>query len=179
MSFSEKTKTELCRAPLGRSCCQLAEVYGVLLYAAVFTHREIRITTESQAFARRAALLLEKVFGVAVAPVVSGRRRVLRITDERSLRTIMTRLGYDFKSHITYHLNRNMIEGECCAASFLRGIFLMSGSDVYKRQAVGDLQNRLKQRMPVGHLLRVVLALDIPWACSRWNRPVLQTSSPA
>lgn len=128
MSFSEKTKTELCRAPLGRSCCQLAEVYGVLLYAAVFTHREIRITTESQAFARRAALLLEKVFGVAVAPVVSGRRRVLRITDERSLRTIMTRLGYDFKSHITYHLNRNMIEDECCAASFLRGIFLMSGS---------------------------------------------------
>ena len=71
MSFSEKTKTELCRAPLGRSCCQLAEVYGVLLYAAVFTHREIRITTELQAFARRAALLLEKVFGVAVAPVVS------------------------------------------------------------------------------------------------------------
>lgn len=128
MSFSEKTKTELCRAPLGRSCCQFAEIYGILLYAAVFTHREIRITTESQMFARRASLLLDKVFGVKVTPTVSGRRRVLHITDERSLRAIMTKLGYDFKSYITYHLNRNMVEDECCAASFLRGIFLMSGS---------------------------------------------------
>ena len=65
MSFSEKTKTELCRAPLGRSCCQLAEVYGVLLYAAVFTHREIRITTESQAFARHAEHLLQQQRGAA------------------------------------------------------------------------------------------------------------------
>ena len=64
MSFSEKTKNELCRVPLGRSCCQRAEIYGILLYASVFTHREIRIVTESQAFARRAALLIEKVFGV-------------------------------------------------------------------------------------------------------------------
>lgn len=128
MSFSEKTKTELCRAPLGRSCCQLAEIYGILLYAAVFTHREIRITTESQMFARRASLLLDKVFGVKVTPTVNGRRRVLHIADERSLRAIMTKLGYDFKSYITYHLNRNMVEDECCAASFLRGIFLMSGS---------------------------------------------------
>lgn len=128
MSFSEKTKTELCRAPLGRSCCQRAEIYGILLYASVFTHREIRIATESQAFARRAALLMERVFGVKLEPVVSGRRRVLHITEERALRTIMTELGYDFKSYITYHLNRNMVEDECCAASFLRGIFLMSGS---------------------------------------------------
>lgn len=128
MSFSSKTKTELCRAPLGRACCQLAEIYGVLLYAAVFSHREIRITTELPAFARRAARLLDKVFGVQVKAETVGRRRVLHITDEKALRMIMTSLGYDFKSHITYHLNRNMVENDCCAAAFLRGIFLMSGS---------------------------------------------------
>ena len=128
MSFSEKTKNELCRAPLSRSCCQLAEIYGMLLYAAVFTHREIRMATGSQAIARRAALLLERVFGVRTELEISGRRRVLHITDERSLRTILTMLGYDFKSHITYHLNRNMVENECCAASFLRGVFLAGGT---------------------------------------------------
>lgn len=128
MSFSVKTKTELCRAPLGRGCCQLAEAYGMLLYAATFTHREIRITTELPALARRAALLLDKAFGASVQPESTGCRRVLHITDVHSLHGIMTRLGYDFKSHITYHLNRNMVESDCCATAFLRGIFLMSGS---------------------------------------------------
>lgn len=128
MSFSVKTKTELCRAPLGKGCCQLAEGYGMLLYAAAFNHREVRVTTELPALARRAALLLDKAFGVQIQPENTGRRRVLRITDEPWLRGIMTRLGYDFKSHITYHLNRNMVESDCCATAFLRGIFLMSGS---------------------------------------------------
>ena len=32
MSFSSETKEELCRSPLSRSCCALAEAYGVLLY---------------------------------------------------------------------------------------------------------------------------------------------------
>ena len=37
-------------------------------------------------------------------------------------------LGYDRKSHVTYHLNRNELEEDCCLASFLRGAFLMAGT---------------------------------------------------
>lgn len=37
-------------------------------------------------------------------------------------------LGYDCKSHITYHINRNLLEEDCCIASFLRGAFLMGGT---------------------------------------------------
>ena len=37
-------------------------------------------------------------------------------------------LGYDCKSHITYHINLNLLEEDCCIASFLRGAFLMGGT---------------------------------------------------
>lgn len=128
ISFSKKAKNELCRAPLGRGCCQQAEIYAMLLYASVFSHRQIRMTTESPALARRMERLLDRVFGVAAKAALSGSRWVIHITEERTLRTMMTQLGYDYKSYVTYHLNRNMVENDCCTAAFLRGIFLMGGS---------------------------------------------------
>ncbi len=127
ISFSKKAKNELCRAPLGRGCCQQAEIYAMLLYASVFSHRQIRMTTESPALARRMERLLDRVFGVAAKAALSGSRWVIHITEERTLRTMMTQLGYDYKSYVTYHLNRNMVENDCCTAAFLRGIFLMGG----------------------------------------------------
>ena len=47
MSFSSDAKAELCRVPLSRHCCAVAEAYGVLLYCHTFDRREIRIITES------------------------------------------------------------------------------------------------------------------------------------
>ena len=45
MSFATEVKNELCRVPLSRHCCAVAEAYGVLLYCHTFTTREIRIVT--------------------------------------------------------------------------------------------------------------------------------------
>ena len=128
MSFSSKTKTELCRAPLARSCCALAEAYGALLFGGAFSHREIRVTTENTAVAKRLCALLSRAFGVDAQVATSGAKYIIHLTDERSLRRILSTLGYDFKYHISYHLNRNMVENECCTAAFLRGIFLMGGT---------------------------------------------------
>ena len=153
-SFSNKTKTELCRVPPGRNCCQLAEIYGVLLYAAVFSNREIRIVTELSAFAKRITLLLYQVFSIQAAPETVGRRRVIRITQETALRRILTMLGYDFKNYLTYHLNRNMVENDCCAAAFLRGIFLMSGS-----VASPDKKNHMEIKCSHQVLCREVMSL--------------------
>lgn len=128
MSFSLETKTELCRAPVTRSCCALAEIYGALLLGGAFSHREIRLSTEHAVVARRLSMLISRAFFVDTPAVRVGRKYVLRITDERSLRRILSTLGYDFKCHVSYHLNRNMVENDCCAAAFLRGIFLIGGT---------------------------------------------------
>ena len=58
MSFASDVKNELCRVPLGRHCCAVAEAYGVLLYCHTFTTREIRIVTACDAFAARSARTL-------------------------------------------------------------------------------------------------------------------------
>ena len=57
-----------------------------------------------------------------------GQKHQLILTGAEQIGRIFDALGYDRKSHITYHLNRNVLEEDCCIASFLRGAFLMAGT---------------------------------------------------
>ena len=61
MSFSSETKEELCRISLAKSCCALAEAYGVLLYCHTFDRREIRIITANDAFVQRLPKLFRQL----------------------------------------------------------------------------------------------------------------------
>lgn len=128
MSFSSEVKNELCRTSMQRSCCTRAEAYGALLHASVFSHKEIRLSAENTAVVRRLQALLQRAFFVMCEPQQTGRKQQLVITQSGEIGRIFDGLGYDRKSHIAYHLNRNIIEEECCIAAFLRGAFLMAGT---------------------------------------------------
>ena len=130
MSFSSETKAELCHIPVSRMCCAVAEAYGILLYAHLFSHTEICIITTSEPLARRIPPLFARAFGVTVKVLEAGAsgRMTIKITDSKQLERIFFTLGYDVKYHVTYHLNRNVIEEDCCRAAFLRGIFLAAGT---------------------------------------------------
>lgn len=128
MSFSTEVKNELCRVSMQRACCTRAEAYGALLHATVFSHREIRLSTENSVIARRLQALLQRAFFVACEPQQQGRKYQIVLEQPTQIGRIFDVLGYDRKSHITYHLNRNELEEECCLASFLRGAFLMAGT---------------------------------------------------
>ncbi len=127
-SFSVKTKEELCRVSINKNCCALAELYGIFLYANIFDLKQIRIRTELASVAKRVAMLIEKVFNVNVEIQNTGQRLIIEIHDNKLLEKIMTTFGYDTKPYISYPLNRNMIEQDCCSVAFLRGVFLVSGS---------------------------------------------------
>ena len=130
MSFSGDVKKELCRAPLSRRCCAVAEGCGVLLYAGVFSSGEVRIVTESEEFAARLPKLFKKAFSVAfdALPEPGAGKLVLRITDADKLARIFRTLGYDISQHYALHVNFALLEEEHCRASFLRGAFLAGGS---------------------------------------------------
>lgn len=128
MSFSTEVKNELCRVSMQRVCCTRAEAYGALLHASAFSHKEIRLNTENAAVARRLQALLQRAFFVVCEPQCVGQKHQLIITEAEQIGRIFDALGYDRKSHITYHLNRNVLEEDCCIASFLRGAFLMAGT---------------------------------------------------
>ena len=91
MSFASEVKNELCRVPVSRHCCAVAEAYGVLLYCHTFTTREIRIVTACDAFAERLPKLFRRAFGAHFALPTgekAGGRHVLTITDRAAVETV-------------------------------------------------------------------------------------------
>lgn len=131
MSFSSDTKAELCRAPLHRKCCAVAEAYGVLLYCNLFTASEIRIVTSSSEFAERLPKLFKKAFGCSFDPVpnfeVKG-KTCFSISSSDTIDQIFAAYGYQKDSILAHHINLGVLEELCCKNSFLRGAFLAGGS---------------------------------------------------
>ena len=131
MSFASDVKNELCRVPLGRHCCAVAEAYGVLLYCHTFTTRELRIVTACDAFAERLPKLFRRAFGAHFALPAeekTGGRHVLTITDRAAIETVFAAFGADLSRTVAHHINLAVLENDCCRASFLRGAFLAGGS---------------------------------------------------
>ena len=148
MSFSGDVKKELCKTPLQRKCCALAEGYGVLLFAGGFSSTEVRIVTESEEFARRLPKLFAKAFGVRfdVLPEEGAAGKlVFRIMEQEKLQTIWQTLGYDMEQHFALHVNFGILEESHCRAAYLRGAFLAGGS-------VTDPRKRYHLEFSTAHL---------------------------
>ena len=58
VSFSASVKAEICKVNMQRSCCALAECFGILLFCNSFSSDSIRIITECREF----GLLIPKLF---------------------------------------------------------------------------------------------------------------------
>lgn len=132
MSFSSRTKAELCRQPVARKCCAVSECFGILLYCNTFQNGMIRIITESPDFAQRLPKLFKRAFGIVFdrLPEESGRRskRTFEITDPQKLRTVRETFGFSAKGEPVLHLNYGVLEDDACVYAFLRGAFLSGGS---------------------------------------------------
>ena len=130
MSFSSKTKSELCKEVIGKKCCAAAEAYGALLYANSFSLSLIRFITSSPDFVLRLPKLFSKAFGVSFDASICGKggKHSLSITDSAKIQQVFTALDYDPKRTLVHHINLPLLENECDQAAFLRGCFLSGGS---------------------------------------------------
>ncbi|MBP8639764.1 MAG: DNA-binding protein WhiA [Oscillospiraceae bacterium] len=131
MSFSSETKAELCRQPLQKRCCAIAEAYGVLLYCNMFTADEIRIVTSSPELTEHLPKLFKKAFGLnfdAVPSVDIRGKQTFLISNKENINHIFQAYGYEAKGILAHHINLGVLESDCCKASFLRGAFLAGGS---------------------------------------------------
>ncbi len=130
MSFSSQVKEELCRIEAAR-CCQLAECMGIALYCNTCSGSELRVITESRSFARRLPELFRHSFGLRFdqQPEADTPGKLsLVLSDPDKLRVIYDAFGFDLDRSISLHLNRGLLEDDCCRAAFLRGVFLAGGS---------------------------------------------------
>ena len=130
MTFSARTKAELCRQGLSRRCCAQAEAYGVLLYCNRFDAGEIRIVTESETFAARLPGLFRKAFRLEFdrLPGEGEAKRIFAVSDPEKLRAISCVLGYDPAESVAHHINFAVLEEDHCRTAFFRGAFLAGGS---------------------------------------------------
>ncbi len=131
MSFSGSAKTEVCRTPVQKPCCALAELYGILLFASTFSPQEIRIITGNEKLARRIAQLCAAQQPPIDLPfettTVSGGRTILTLADPKRIAPLLHLFGYDETGFLTLHFHGWMVESDCCRAAFLRGAFLTGG----------------------------------------------------
>lgn len=131
MSFSSNVKRELCRPPLGKHCCAVAEAFGVLLFANTFTPSLIKIVTECEDLSARLPKLFKRAFGFGFdsesTPTPGGKRTFL-IEDPDKLSHVYQAFGFSLESQLTLHVNFGILEDPCCQVSFLRGAFLAGGS---------------------------------------------------
>ncbi len=123
-----QVKKEMCKTQESM-CCTLSELYGICLFASEFSSRVIKIVTENETFAKRVIYDFWRVFSMEISfeKHAKSNKLICKIEDEKSIKIIFSELGYDFKEHVSYRLNRNIIEDDCCKISFLRGVFLSSG----------------------------------------------------
>lgn len=131
MSFSTETKAELCRLPLQKNCCSIAEAYGILLYCNMFTADEIRIVTSSAELTERLPKLFKKAFGIAfdIVPTTDIKgKQTFSLTNKEHIRNIFTTYGYEAGGILAHHINLGVLENDCCKAAFLRGAFMAGGS---------------------------------------------------
>ena len=147
MSFCSNVKAELCRLPVHKKCCAVAEAYGVLLFCNTCSPTGSRIVTESRDFAARLPKLFRKAFGLEFDQVPEGEAGKLAfvLEDREKLRRIFAAFGLEADTTVTLHVNLGVLEEECCRVSFLRGAFLAGGS-------VTDPEKRYHLELATSHL---------------------------
>ena len=131
VSFSASAKAEICRVPVHKQCCAMAQCFGVLLFANSFGSDGIRIITESRDFAYILPKLFKKAFDMdfdSYPSLASVGKLVFAIEDPDKIRWIMEAYGFGMADTLALHVNLPVVEDECCRAAFLRGAFLAGGS---------------------------------------------------
>ena len=173
MSFAGDVKNELCRGALNRRCCAQAELYGVLLYCNTFSPGEIRIITESDAFAQRLPLLLKKAFKLTFDRLPDGEgKHIFAITAPAKLAAIQQAFGGDSRN-LALHINFGNLEEACCRSAFLRGAFLAGGSVTDPRKGY-HLELTTSHLSVSREMLALMREMDLePKAASRKGNAVI------
>ena len=144
MSFAGETKNELSRLDPEKKCCQLAEIAGFLrgsgsIRLAGGGKFKIVTATDNAAVARHYKKLIKEYFNVETALEIGdaqgpkkGHIYMLTIDPEmhseqilRETGILLVREGNNFISDGIY---ATLIRSKCCKKSYLRGVFMGSGT---------------------------------------------------
>ena len=160
MSFCSKAKAALCKIPISKTCCAVAESYGVLLFCNTFSPTSIRIVTESRDFAQRLPKLFQKAFSLKFdqTPETEQGKQIFSMDDPRTIHRIYDVFGLEAATTVALQVNLGILEEDCCRVAFLRGAFMAGGSvtDPEKRYHLELATSHLRVSREVKHLMEEV-----------------------
>lgn len=146
MSFASDVKNELARTEPEKSCCQLAEISGFFRVSGTATffgngRFGVIATTSNPAIARHYKRLIKDYFGDSIDMQIQiqetelfGKDRRYRLTIDhegageeilRETGLLMVRKG---QNYLTDGIYEGLIKSKCCKKSYLRGMFLGTGT---------------------------------------------------
>ena len=156
MSFASDVKAELADVSTRSDCCRVAQVYGMLELGHHFTGADITLQTENATVASLYCELVGAVCGVDKPPIREYPRKkdyyIVQVP-VNACRRVLERFGHAVDD-LTVRLNRANLDCDGCAAAYLRGAFLVSGSVTNP-----ETDYHLEFSVPYYNLSRDMLAL--------------------
>ncbi|MGO1468869.1 MAG: DNA-binding protein WhiA [Tissierella sp.] len=145
MSFSQKTKNELSKLPLGSRCCSLAELAALVRMCGTIQinsgkNINLKFSTENASIARRIFSILKKSYDIEIEVMVRKNRQLKKnnnylivINDKKASKEILLDVEFLERENINifnpdYKINKNIIKNRCCKRAYIRGSFLGGGS---------------------------------------------------
>ena len=141
MSFSSELKEELSKVSNHNNyCCMLAELAGYLITNCNIEKENgkyiLKMTTESASAIRRVYNALKKIYGIIahtnIENVESNKDKLfeLIVYDDADLKNIFKNslVNIDINLQMVIDDGEKISQNDCCMKSFLRGVFLGSGS---------------------------------------------------
>jgi len=135
MSFSAEVKNELARMETNKTCCQKAELLGLLRMSGALTlsgqGMSVRFSTENAALARRVLQILKANYAVQTEVVVARSKR-LKKNNRYQVRVLpspaVTQALRELQILPGEEEQGSLLGRTCCRRAFLRGVFLGGGS---------------------------------------------------
>lgn len=130
MSFCQDVKTELCKIPEKHECCEKASLYAYLVFSRTFPDENVVFTTENKFVAEHFAQSLAGMMGT----FVTIHTDLKKLRENIPFYTVLIEDNYQRNLLCSYFsinktaLTPKFIDNPCCASSFFRGLFLLSGT---------------------------------------------------
>ena len=136
MSFSNEVKNELARLESTKTCCDKAELLGLLRMSGAVVIRGMNVgihfTTENAALARKVLQLLKNHYQVQTEVLVTRSRRLkknnryqVHVLPAPNVSKALTELKL---LSVESDTKNPLLSNNCCKRTFLRGAFLGGGS---------------------------------------------------
>ena len=137
MSFSINIKREICKLPIKDKCCALAELLGIICFGASIRGNSLVVKVSNSTVVKRIEYLTEFTFGFKAAVEKIQKKRgytyIVEIASNENLSIVLETLhliknSHDMKDFVSFDINDELVENECCMSALLRGAFVISGS---------------------------------------------------